>query len=467
MKSQNIRSLYGLGICLSLSGLLAGCGSQHETIRLGGSPVEFQLEKASNPDVYATYKGGTVSTGQILDQNPVHADLLVQENLIRIEYVLRKFTDDSKAAAGATLDIFLAEPKKPIADLAKNWGITLNPKNKVVFKPTAPDKDVIAQWGDQQVKTSDVDISSVKLALVRTRAYRENLNRLKGILVRRALLDAAKSENTEIEEYIKKHITSDDTPVTEAEFEAFLAASNIKKADVNPSQLESMKNIALEKRKNVLIEKYVAKNLLKGQIFVHEFPPTFKVDVPEGWEAIWGLTSAPISVLYFGDFVCGPCRDALKDVLNEKEKFKGNVKVGFNFLFSRTDRDSRMISEAALCAQSQGKKDFRKFAELYATNPPGVDEAALEKAISQSGANVEDYKKCFLNREHQALLNQHLDFAARVGVTSQPTVLVDGEPMEGAISPDDLHELIQRKVDAKTSFAGSLWRRIRATVSGN
>jgi protein-disulfide isomerase len=463
MKLQNILIFLGLGISLGI----VGCSSQRETIRLGGSPVEFQLEKSSTPDVYATYKGGTVSTGQILDQNPVHADLKIQENLIRIEYILRKFADDTKAAAGTPLEIFLPEPNKSIAELEKAWGIAINPKSKITFKATAPDKDVIAQWGDQQIKASDVDASSVKLALVRTRAYKENLNRLKGILVRRALLDAAKAENVEIEEYIKKHITADNTPVTEAEFEAFLAASNIKKADVNANQLEAMKNIALEKRKNTLVENYVAKNLLKGQIFVHEFPPTFKIQVPEGWEAIWGSVDAPVSVLFFGDFVCGPCRDALKDVLNEKDKFKGNVKAGFNFLFSRTDRDSRMISEAALCTQAQGKKYFRKFAELYATNPPGVDEAALEQAVSQTGASMEDYKKCFLSREHQALLNQHLDFATRVGVTSLPTVLVDGEPMEGAISADDLHELIQRKVDSKTSFLGSLWRRVKATLSGN
>ena len=343
----------------------------------------------------------------------------------------------------------------------------MNPKAKINFKTTAPDKDVIAQWGDQQIKASDVDISSVKLALVRTRAYRENLNRLKGIVVRRALLEAAQGEKMEIEDYIKKHITADNTPVTDAEFESFLGASNIKKADVNPSQLQAMKNIALEKRKNSLVENYVAKNLLHGTIYVHEFPPTFKVEVPEGWEAIWGLKSAPVSILYFGDFVCGPCRDALKDVLNEKDKFRGNVKVGFNFLFSRTDRDSRMLSEASLCVQAQGKKNFRKFAELYATNPPGVDEAALEQAASKSGANVDEYKKCFLAREHQALLNQHLDFAAKVGVTSQPTVLIDGEPMEGAVSPDELHELVQRKVDAKTTWIGSIFRRIRALLSGN
>jgi hypothetical protein len=459
MKLQNILLFLGLGI--------VGCSAHHETIRLGGSPIEFKLEKSSTPGVFATYKGGTVSDEQILDQNPVNADLKVQENLIRIEYALRKFSEDTKAPVGTTLEIFLAEPKKSVTELAKNWGISLNPKNKVAFKEAAPDKDVIAQWGDQQIKASDVDASSVLLALVRTRAYRENLNRLKGILIRRALLDAAKAENSEIEDYIKKHITSDNTPVTDAEYDAFLAQSNIKKADVNADQEQSLKNIALEKRKNALVENYVAKNLLKGDIVVHEFPPTFKVQVPEGWSAIWGSDDAPVSVLYFGDFVCGPCRDALKDVLAEKDKFKGNVKVGFNFLFSRTDRDSRMISEAALCAQAQGKKYFRKFAELYSTNPPGVDEAALEQAVTQSGANMEAYKKCFLNREHQALLNQHLDFAARVGVTSQPTVLVDGEPMEGSISAEDLHELIQRKVDSKSSMLGSLWRRIKATFSGN
>lgn len=441
---------------------LVGCGVKTESIHLADSPIEFKLQKSTTPDVYATYEGGTVSTSQILDQNPVFLDLKNQENLIRIEHILRKFASDGAASGSTALNIFLPAPQKNVMELAKNWGITLNSKTKINFKDTAPDKDVIAQWGDQQIQTTDVDVASVRLALVRTRAYKENLNRLKGILVRRALLQAAQAENMEIEEYIKKNIKPDESPVSDSEFEKFLAASNIKKQDIDAKQEEALRKIAAEKRKNNVVENYVAKKLLKGTVIVHEFPPTFNVQLPEAWQSVWGLDEAPVSVNYFGDFVCGPCRDALKKVLDAKESFKGNVKVGFNFLFSRSDRDSRMLSEAALCVHSQGEKHFRKFAEIYANNPPGIDESALESAAKNSGADVEAYKKCFLARDHQNVLNQQLDFASKAGVTSMPTVIIDGEPLEGSMSAEDVRAIIQRKVNTKTTLAGSLWRKIKS-----
>jgi hypothetical protein len=450
---------HALSIIIPL--ILTACGSGEEKLSLPGNPLVFQLEKPTADGVFATYAGGSVTREQILDQNPVEADLHVQETLIRLEAVLTKFAADPKAA-GANLDIFMDPPKKSAADLAKTWGLTIPNKAKINFKSTPPDKDVVAQWGDNQVKASEVDATSVRLALVKTRAFRENLNRLTGIVIRHSLLEAAKNEKMEINEYVHKHIAPSETPLTDAEFKEFLSARNIKPGDVNPDQEKSLHDIAFESRKTEAVENYVVKNLLSGPVHVHEFPPSFKVQVPDGWSTIWGVNDAPVNVLYFGDFVCGPCRDALSEVVQAANQFKGHVKVGFDFLFSPSDRESRMISEAALCVQAQGTPHFRKFAELYASNPPGAEEAEIEKAARDSGVNVELYKKCFLSRAHQALLNQHLEFATKVGVTSQPTILVDGEPLAGAISASELNDVILRKVHAKSSVIGALWRRFKA-----
>lgn len=444
--------------------LLAACSPSTETLRLNDRPLKFHLVKSNDPSLFATYPGGTVSIAQVTDDSPVEQDLKTQQNLIRLEAVLRKYAADPKSSS-TPLEIYLPAPKTPLTDLMKSWGLPAKFDNKISFKPTAPAQGVIAQWGDQQVNASETDAASARLALIKVRAYREDLNRLSGIVIRRELLAAAQAEKLEIDAYVQKHITSDTTPLTDSQFEAFLAAKNIKKGDINGEQEKSLRNIALADRKSAVIEEYVVKNLLKGDVDVHVMPPSFTVAVPQGWSAIWGVEDAPISVLYFGDLVCGPCRDGLKNVIDASNEYAGHIKVGFNFLFSPNDRDSRMISEAALCVQAQGTKKFRTFAETYATNPPGVEEADIQKTAELAGVNLADYKKCFLAREHQSLLNQHLDFANRVGITSQPTVLVDGEPLAGTISKADLNDLIDRKVHSKSSAIGALWRRFKALFS--
>ena len=58
----------------------------------------------------------------------------------------------------------------------------------------------------------------------------------------------------------------------------------------------------------------------------------------------------------------------------------------------------------------------------------------------------------------------HLDFSGSMGV-SQPAVLVDGEPLEGVISQDDLREIIDRKVQTKSSTLGAFWRRIKSVFT--
>ena len=158
---------------------LAACSGGKETMRLPGSPVEFEFEKTDKPNVFASYNGDVVSVDQIISQNPVYKDFKNQENLIRLEYIFRKFVQSTQKMAAAELDIYLPEATKSAPDLAKSWGINLNPKVKIQFKKTPPDVDVIAQWGDQQVRALDVEKTSVRLALVKSRSFHENLNRLR------------------------------------------------------------------------------------------------------------------------------------------------------------------------------------------------------------------------------------------------------------------------------------------------
>lgn len=461
----NLRvSILKLTLLTLASAFLASCAQSPETLQLPGHPLVFHLVKSNDPSLFASYPGGNVTVAQVTDDSPVEQDLKNQENLIRLEAVLRKYTADPKAST-TPLQIFLQQPKTPLNELAKTWGLQIRPDEKISFKATPPAQGVIAQWGDQQVNASETDAGSARLALIKVRAYREDLNRLSGIIIRRSLLAAAQAEKLEIDAYIQKHIGGEEAPLTDAQFEAFLAAKNIKKADINEDQEKSLRAIAQGDKKSTKVDDYVVNNLLKGDINVHVFPPRFTVQIPEGWSAIWGVRDAPVSIVYFGDLVCGPCREGLKNVIDASNEYAGHVKVGFNFLFSPNDRDSRMISEAALCVQAQGVKKFASFADQYATNPPGAEEADIQKAAEKAGANIDDYKKCFLARQHQALLNQHLDFANRVGITSQPTVLVDGEPLAGTISKTDLHELIERKVHANSSALGALWRRLKAAFN--
>jgi hypothetical protein len=462
------RSTPGFALALASFGLMSfftACSSSpsNEVLQISGNPLTFHLVKSNDPKLFASTPEGDVTIEQVTEGSAVEADLNNQRHLVHLEAALRKFAAETKdPKSTATLNVFVAKPERPLPELLKQWSITLPAQAKVVFGANPPAKDVIAQWGDQQMTAADADNGSARLALIKSRAYREDLNRLTGIVMRRALLKAAQGEKLEIDTYLQKHVNVDTAPLSENEYEAFLAARGIKKGDVNEDQEKSLRSIALDQRRSEKVNDYVVHNLLKGDVDVHVFPPQFAVKVPEGWNSIWGVKDAPVSILYFGDLVCGPCRGGLKNVIDVANDFKGHVHVGFNFLFSPSDRDSRMISEAALCVQAQGNAKFAKFAEIYADLPPPADEAGIESAARQAGAKLDDYKKCFLAREHQALLNQHLEFADHLGIQSQPTVLVDGEPLAGTISKAELNDVVQRKVNAKSSALGALWRRFKA-----
>lgn len=165
-------------------------------------------------------------------------------------------------------------------------------------------------------------------------------------------------------------------------------------------------------------------------------------------------------MIFFGDLMCSPCKSALKSLIDLEQEFRGHIKVGFNFFIPSGDRNSIMISEAALCTSEQGPKYFRKFISSM-LNQEKFDEDAIDHAVLQSGTNADSFKSCFFNRQHQKLLQQHLKYSNAMGVSVPPTILINGEPLEGAINTDELRELIRRKIETKSSNWGAFVRRLK------
>ena len=119
-----------------------------------------------------------------------------------------------------------------------------------------------------------------------------------------------------------------------------------------------------------------------------------------------------------------------------------------------------LLSEAALCTYEQGPKYFRKLTAVFLTKEDWTEDD-IHQAVQQSGANTDQFKSCFFKRTYEKLLNQHLAYSTSVGVTAPPTILVDGEPLEGAISRGELRELVRRRIESKSPAWRAFIRRLK------
>ena len=355
------------------------------------------------------------------------------------------------------------------AGCSKNHAETVRPPDSALefeFK-IGTDKTEFASYDGESISNDQVkenttpseDVSTIHGAALKLAIYQSNLNRVKGIVIRRALFAAAKKENINVEDFLKKHLEIP-TAVTDSQFESYLKRKNIGLADLTPQQSAAVRANATQDERDKKIDDYAVKNFLKNKIYVFEAPPTVELKISDEWQSLWGPQDAPISVIFFGDLLCSPCRSALKSLIPLEQEFRGHIKVGFNFFIPSSDRNSIMISEAALCTAEQGPKFFRKFVGAM-LNQEKFDEDAIDKSVFESGAKLDSFKPCFYNRQHQKLLQQHLKYSETMGVSAPPTILINGEAVEGAINPDELRELIRRKIETQSPVWPALVRRVK------
>ncbi|MBY8872447.1 DsbA family protein [Micromonospora sp. PLK6-60] len=163
------------------------------------------------------------------------------------------------------------------------------------------------------------------------------------------------------------------------------------------------------------------------------------------------LGTGKVTIDLYEDYLCPACRQfqqtsgpTVDQLVNE-----GKAKVIFHpvaFLnrFSTTEYSTR-ASAAAGCAAKGGK--FKEFTDqLFARQPAegsaGLSDDELIDIGAGVGLNRDDFGACVRDGTYKPWTERVTDDAGRAGVTSTPTILVDGKPVQDR-SPDGIRAAVE------------------------
>lgn len=168
---------------------------------------------------------------------------------------------------------------------------------------------------------------------------------------------------------------------------------------------------------------------------------------------VLGDPGAPVTLVEWADYQCPFCGAFSKEIMPRViEDFvkTGRLKIEFKdlpFLDSASGYgESDMAAEAAACAADQGK--FWEMEETIFANQHGENEGAYSKGrLKQmavlAGLDSEQFNTCFDDRVHKDEVQAMQAEAVAAGITSTPTLVINGTKIKYTGRYEDLKAAIE------------------------
>ncbi|MCB9079262.1 MAG: DsbA family protein [Anaerolineaceae bacterium] len=162
-----------------------------------------------------------------------------------------------------------------------------------------------------------------------------------------------------------------------------------------------------------------------------------------------GAADAPVVVVEYADFQCPYCREfATGPERQLKQDYidQGLVRYVFHHMAFIGD-ESRWAAAASECANDQGRFwDYhdKLFASQTGENVGDFSYDNLKRFAAELNLDTQQFNQCLDSGQHQAKVQQEVTAAQQSGVTSTPTLFVNGQLIKQASN----YQVLQRAIDA-------------------
>jgi predicted DsbA family dithiol-disulfide isomerase len=317
-------------------------------------------------------------------------------------------------------------------------------------------KATVAKIDGDVITAGDLD-AKAKSALSRLEAeHAEKVHELRSQtlndLVEDRLLDKkAKAEGLSRDKLLEREVTSKVAEPGAAEMQQVYDASKARGQNLPPFEQVKGQIISFLKEQKAAEARKAYLDKLRAEHKVElSLPPLLlpKVEVAAVGPSR-GDTKAPITIVEFSDFECPFCvraEEAIKKVL---AAYPGKVRLVYRDYPLPFHPRAQKASEAALCAQDQGK--YWEMHEKLFANQKALELAQLKQHAKDLGLEAARFDKCLDSGEKAALVDASKKAGEEAGVNGTPAFFINGRPLSGAQPFEKFKEII----DAELAAGGS------------
>jgi len=160
-----------------------------------------------------------------------------------------------------------------------------------------------------------------------------------------------------------------------------------------------------------------------------------------------GPEDASVTIVEFGDYQCGICRQWYNQVFQAlMDNYPNQVRFVYRD-FPIFGDSSEAAAEAAACAGDQGIY-WKYHAALFSGQYP-LGRAAYEQYASDLGLETAAFRACLDDHRSLAEIKADAADATRLGLNSTPSFVINGRIVIGALPFEDFKTIIDEELAAK------------------
>lgn len=166
--------------------------------------------------------------------------------------------------------------------------------------------------------------------------------------------------------------------------------------------------------------------------------------VSEARDHIQGPTTAPVTLVEYGDFECPYCAQTYIIIKEIQERLGSKLRFVFrNFPVTKIRQRAYEAALAAETAAAQGK--FWEMYDYLFKHGEVTSDDNMRKIAAKLGLNSTRFDREFLDRKYSGHIDEDIQSGDSSGVKSTPTFFINGDYYNGARDLDSLLEALDEE----------------------
>ena len=266
---------------------------------------------------------------------------------------------------------------------------------------------------------------------------------LENIIREKLASDEADRRGIPVEKLFELEVQQKIKEPTVEEIDAFyednIQRINLSKEDAAPHIRDYLKGL----QKARVTEEFL-KGLENNQDVTRTLGP-YRVDVKAPERPSKGPLSAPVELVYFGDFQCTYCKTFSRTLKRVTEQYSDKVRLVYRqYPLTAIHPDAQRAAEASLCAEAQDR--FWEMYDLLFENSENLKDENLLKIAEQAGLDADNFQSCLTSGRYRSVVSEDIRAGATAGVEGTPTLFVNGRYLNGNHPYEEVAEIIDEEL---------------------